>query len=188
MIRVERLDRGEDVVVGEHHALRRPGRARGEDQLRRCRPVRAAPRRPASPPSRAGTRVVVGGFGARARRRWSSGTARARPRAGRARRGRCRGSRWRGSAPRRCSRSPRPTCAGPAARRRAAPASPRSRRPASSGIDGDQVRIRSPGSRPSARSRHAAIRLRRRARGTSSALVDAVVGAEAQARPVADSA
>ena len=30
---VERLDRGDDVVVGEHHALRRAGRAGGEDEL-----------------------------------------------------------------------------------------------------------------------------------------------------------
>ncbi len=31
--RVEGLDARDDVVVGEHHALRRPGRPRGEDQL-----------------------------------------------------------------------------------------------------------------------------------------------------------
>ena len=41
---------------------------------------------------------------------------------------------------------------------RAAHASPRSRRREAPGVEGDQVRIRSPGSRPRARSRHAAIR------------------------------
>ena len=56
--------------------------------------------------------------------------------------------------------------------RSAARAWRRSRPPASSGIDGDQVRIRSPGSRPSARSRQAAIRLRRSSSRNDQMLVD----------------
>ena len=59
------------------------------------------------------------------------------------------------------SRSRPSTSAGRAARGRAGRASRRSRWPASSGVDGLQVRIRSPGSRSSARRRHAAIRARR---------------------------
>ena len=52
---VERLDRGDDVVVGEHHALRRAGRARGEDQLEDVGRGGWRPRGRAGPPSPAGT-------------------------------------------------------------------------------------------------------------------------------------
>ena len=43
-MRVERLDRGDDVVVAERHALRGAGRARGEDRARRSRRASGAPR------------------------------------------------------------------------------------------------------------------------------------------------
>ena len=52
---VHRPDRGEDVVVGEHHALRRAGRARREDELEDVGRGRAAARRRPAPPSRPGS-------------------------------------------------------------------------------------------------------------------------------------
>ena len=51
---VERLDRCDDVVVGQHHALRRAGRAAREDELEELVRRRAASRRPGAPPSRPG--------------------------------------------------------------------------------------------------------------------------------------
>ena len=89
---VERLDRGDDVVVGQHHALRRAGRARREDELedlvgggrRQARLLRL--------PVGRERRVVGLGFAPTAPRRSWSGSGRARPRADRARRGPSRGS------------------------------------------------------------------------------------------------
>ena len=146
--------------MGEHHALRRAGRPRGEDQLDRSRPARGAARPRAALPSRAGTgRRRVG---ARARRRSWSGTVPAGRRAGRARPGRC----------------PRTSCFAPERRddvldrvgRHAQiernEDEPRPHRPE---VDGRELRRRRatrsgadrPAPGPSARRRHAASRLRR---------------------------
>ena len=48
---MHRRDRGQHVVVGEHHALRRARRARREDELEDRRPGRASARRRPGPPS-----------------------------------------------------------------------------------------------------------------------------------------
>ena len=156
---MERLDRGEQVVVGEHHALRRAGRARGEDQLPDLVRARARPGRDLPPPSRAGTSSSGLGRESLDGRRRERGPA--RPRAGRARRVRCRGSVARRRRARRFRRSHRRDMRRSSGTRTARPASPRSRRPGGPASTGDQVRIRSPGFSPSARSRHAASRLRR---------------------------
>ncbi len=60
---VERLDRCGDVVVGEHHALRRAGRAAREDELEDLVRRRCAPRRLARLPVVREQRVVRLGFG-----------------------------------------------------------------------------------------------------------------------------
>ena len=134
---MERLDRGDDVVVGQHHALRRAGRAAREDELEDLVGRRAGPRPPGGPPSPAGTRdrrpparrhsasTVVVGKSARPASR-GSGASRPVPSI------RCR-------APRRADdrRRPRPpTCAGRAARTRAGRHRPVVRRGRSSGVDG----------------------------------------------------
>jgi hypothetical protein len=61
---VERLDRGDDVVVREHHALRRAGRARGEDQFEDLLGGRPRPRRLSRLPVGRERRVVRGRLGA----------------------------------------------------------------------------------------------------------------------------
>ena len=175
-----------DVVVGEHHALRRAGGARGEDQLEDVLRAGARPGATLRLPvgrerrvvrrrrTRAST-VVVGKRSSPASR--GSGASRPVPRI-----------RWRGSGrARRCPRSRPAPSAGRAGRGRGRPASPRSRPPAAPASTGDQVRIRSPGSRPSAAqpprgepapSVELAI--------ASSAVVDAVVAPQRERRPVAE--
>ena len=124
---VKGLDRGDDVVVGEHHALRRPGRARGEDQLEQVARGGGGPRRHLRFP--VGREATCRGRRS-APRRPSSGSGRGRLRGDRARHARCRGSGvWRRRSGR-CPRWRRWTCAGRAARGSGRPASPRNRWPA----------------------------------------------------------
>ena len=101
---VDRSDRREQVVVGDHHALRRAGRARGEDQVPDVlgAGVAATRVRPVASQS-AGTPSPSAGLRDERRRPSSSGSRRDRPPPGPARPGRCRGS---GGAARRGRRSP----------------------------------------------------------------------------------
>ena len=92
---VERLDRRDDVVVGQHHALRRAGRAAREDELEDLVGGRRAPGRLARLPVGREQRVVVGGLGAqgldrRRREVRQAGLARIRARRGPVPRMRCR--------------------------------------------------------------------------------------------------
>ncbi len=59
---VERLDRRHDVVVGQHHALRCPGRAAREDELEHLVRRRALPAGLARLPVGGEGRVVLRGF------------------------------------------------------------------------------------------------------------------------------
>ena len=92
--RAEAVDRGDDVVVTEHHALRRTRRPAREDRARRSRRAWGAPRPRPAPPSRRETSGRVRPSG---HRRSSSATGRAPHRVGQAHRGRSRGSGWRGA-------------------------------------------------------------------------------------------
>ena len=175
---VERHGSGEHVGVGQDHALGVAGRARREHELEDVGGLRAGPRRPAAPPSRAG-RCRPGRPTGPRRSRW--GTARARPRAGRGRRGRCRAGGGRRPT---CRRSGR-RCPGPCGRRAGRTRAPRTSRRSTRRGARASTATRSapdrPASSPSALSRQAAIRLRR----TTSAYVQCHVDPSSMRSPSA---
>ena len=88
---VERLDRGDDVVVRQHHALRRAGRAAREDELEDLVRRRALPGAWRASQSGGNSGSSAAGSAA-AHRRSSSGSRPGRPPPDRGRRGPSRGS------------------------------------------------------------------------------------------------
>ena len=156
---VHRPDRREDVVVGEDHALRRAGRARREDELDRSStgPARGQASTCASQSAgNVSSTSAVSVVEARRREAREASLARVGRVAARAEDQPLRLGPGRDPLDR-IGRHPQVERHEHEARARIAPKYAAGR----SGVDGDHVRIRSPGSRPAARSRQAAIRLRR---------------------------
>ena len=113
---VERLDAGDDVVVGQDDALRRAGRAAREDELEDLVGGRGAPRRLSRLPVGREGGIVVGGLGAQVLDGRRREVAPGRPPPDPGRRVRCRGG---GGGPRSRARWSRPrprSSAGRAAR------------------------------------------------------------------------
>ena len=171
---VERRDRGHDVVVGEHHALRRAGRTGGEDQLENLvgdwrRPVGQL----CLPVGREGV-VRIGRECLDGRRREAPESCLPRiRRVSTGARTRCRASDA-VTIPSTASADMRRSSGTMIRRARIAP----KYAAGSSGVEGDQVSNLSPAWRPRARSRHAAILDRR----SSSPYVQVVVDPSSRRR------